>query len=287
MSMSGGSSTTQHIRWVDTWRGILILLVVFWHALGGMFYRSEFQLSVSSSLHQFIEHFFMISFFAVSGFVWKRKTGGFVPYLKKNFLHLMVPYYVFACFSLFLMSILDLFAHTGYSVLADIKTIAMAGRPVCYAPLWFLSCLFIIMILYYWLERVLRNWLLCLLVLMGVACLEKLFFGRLSELLMFNLVVVPRYLIAFAIGHFFGRFLSKDYSFSSGHRVVLFCVSFLILFIVSQYNIMAIYLPWSFAIPIAAGVIIIATIGISIAADNRILAWLGRGGNNIRNSCSP
>lgn len=96
----------ERISWIDSWRGMMILLVVLWHALGAGLGAVDQNCPHLAFVHSFVANFHMIAFFAISGFVWKRGNAGFLQYFVKNFRHLMVPYYVFAALGFVSVAIL-------------------------------------------------------------------------------------------------------------------------------------------------------------------------------------
>jgi len=232
-------------------------------------------------LYDFISHFHVMALFAVSGFVWKRNAVGFWHSLKKNFIHLMVPYYIFAIFAM-VIAFTSQFLIGGsvspnYSLSDDIKIVMMAGRPNCYAPLWFMSCLFAVQTLYYWFSPILRHAVVSVLILILLAYIDKCSLGYLCKTPALNLVVIPRYFIMFAIGNLLGAYLRRSFVVSRFVRVGLFLAGVVVLLIAAQKDVFAFKFSWAFMIPLVAAVIVGATMAIAIAIDNKVLSWIGQG----------
>lgn len=89
------------IRWIDSWRGILMLFVVIGHVVGmACHFSSDGVRSFMVGVYKVIYVFHMPAFFFLAGVTWKRKIGEtFVAYLIKKTKRLIVPYFVFGFFS--------------------------------------------------------------------------------------------------------------------------------------------------------------------------------------------
>ena len=71
----------QRISWVDCWKGIATVLIVFGHVL-------DFNIT------KYVFWFHMPLFLFISGYMYKEEHN-YVSFFKKNFLRLIVPYISF------------------------------------------------------------------------------------------------------------------------------------------------------------------------------------------------
>lgn len=266
----------------------MILLVVLWHALGAGLGVADQVCPRLEVAYSFVANYHMIAFFAISGFVWKRGNAGFCQYFVKNFRHLMVPYYVFAILGLAIASIMAVVGFCSFSstdAFAEVKTILLAGRPGCYAPLWFLPCLFAIQMIFWVTTTALQRSLFLIALLFLLAYFERCFFGSFCSIRVFNLPVIPRYLIMFILGYLLGEFLKKKYDLRCLTRVGLLVAGMLGLLLFARSNVMSVSKGLAFLIPLRSVVIICSTLLIAVSVDNRWLAWIGNGGMTLGILC--
>lgn len=135
---------SQRIKWIDIARGIGIILVVLGHR--GEIFKTD--------LISFIYSFHMPLFFFLSGYVFCAEHYlNFKEFFKKKFLNLIVPYLSFSLISLFAfgigkqhINIKEFFINTIYSTDGLINV-----------PLWFLTCLFVIELLYFSFNKLLTQ----------------------------------------------------------------------------------------------------------------------------------
>ena len=79
----------RHIEWIDSLKGLAIILVVLGHNTGG-----------ENDAYHFFYTFHMPLFFLISGFLFSMKPP--LEYLERSFRHLMVPYIAFlGCYALY------------------------------------------------------------------------------------------------------------------------------------------------------------------------------------------
>lgn len=136
---------TSRITWVDASKGIGIFLVVIGHTMIDNSYRAE------------IFSFHMPLFFFLSGYLfsvkkYKNFRGVFLAKCKS----LLVPYICFSVISIILSRIL---IHQHIDIATFIKTFILSKRNSIYYddPLWFLTSLFTIEMMYYLLKKYLKN----------------------------------------------------------------------------------------------------------------------------------
>ncbi len=86
---------------VDSWKGVLIALVVLGHVAGGMVHLVESANSVCFEvMHKTIYMFHMPAFFVVAGYLWKDKEESLIAFVAKKARRLLVPYIVFGILSI-------------------------------------------------------------------------------------------------------------------------------------------------------------------------------------------
>lgn len=201
--------------WIDRWRGILMLAIVVFHVIGALrpSCMSEAE-SVLSCFYEQLATFHTKGFFFIAGLLW-RSGDMFGSFLKRKARRLLVPYFVFGiAWALLFAAIGDRFS---MMVVTDAQTDSIAfwhpfvavlradgwpngmGFRVINA-LWFLPCLFLVEVCYYWLDRALpcKYWQLLLL---PVCFALNQLLSKPDVFWSFNLV--PRFLIFFIIGRTF------------------------------------------------------------------------------------
>jgi acyltransferase len=141
------------LSWIDTLKGFGIMLVVFAH----------YQLP--AALDTYIFSFHMPLFFFVSGFLFNfvKYSESTVTFIKGRFRSLIVPYFAFAVLTCLFYLLLDKafqpkvtnFDFFEASVPYMIYSILYALGPMISfnPPLWFLTCLFVTELLFYWLAK--------------------------------------------------------------------------------------------------------------------------------------
>lgn len=138
------------LHWIDSLKGIGIILVVFAH------YR------LPVALDTYIFSFHMPLFFFISGFLFNfEKYSESAPnFVKRRFKSLIVPYFCFALLTCLFYFLLDTVFQPGVTNIDFfVNTIPYGIYSILYAlgplvsynpPLWFLSCLFVTELLFYW-----------------------------------------------------------------------------------------------------------------------------------------
>ncbi|HRN96319.1 MAG TPA: acyltransferase family protein [Candidatus Levybacteria bacterium] len=138
----------QRVGWIDIARGIGILAVLYGHAVSGDSYR------------HIVYAFHMPLFFFLSGIVFRpQKYREFFPFLWKNVVTILFPYFLFA----FLSYLIWLSART---TMPSVESITQHFLNVLYGNssglffnvvLWFLPCLFVTKLLFWIITRVSLN----------------------------------------------------------------------------------------------------------------------------------
>lgn len=143
--------STNRLNVIDVAKGIGIILVVFAHV------------NYTHELLVFIYSFHMPLFFIVSGILFqKEKYPKFGDFVKRRFKGLMVPYIIYELLSICCLygaeriyGVWQLFDVSKEQYLEYIYQIAISNwsRVHVNQPLWFLPCLFLVEILYFFLAK--------------------------------------------------------------------------------------------------------------------------------------
>lgn len=139
----------KRISWADAFRGVLILLIVYGHTA-----------SNGDMLKHYLYSFHVAAFFFLSGYLFSKGDAGFKAFLKKKFVSLMIPYYIFAFVSILIFSLLGSFASMKLdvsikhgeiykNVLGMLYANAVEGYMKWNLPLWFLPCMFVTQLIAY------------------------------------------------------------------------------------------------------------------------------------------
>ncbi|HEX9059905.1 MAG TPA: acyltransferase family protein [Clostridia bacterium] len=141
----------QRIEWIDTARGIGMLLVMFAHA------------PISNTLSKFIYAFHMPLFFFISGYLFNsnKYTNG-ANFIKSKFKTLIMPFFVFSFVNSLFWLVLRRFSnHSGISVYKPFLGMFVAIRgtdwTVCQATLWFVAALFMAELIFYFTLHVTKS----------------------------------------------------------------------------------------------------------------------------------
>jgi acyltransferase len=141
------------LAWIDALKGFGIILVVFAHY------------NLPAALDTYIFSFHMPLFFFISGFRFNfvKYTESATNFVKGRFKSLIIPYFGFAVLTCLFYFLLDEVYSPGVTsikffeadILYMIYSILYASGPmISYnSPLWFLTCLFVTELLFYWLAK--------------------------------------------------------------------------------------------------------------------------------------
>jgi len=134
------------IREIDVLRGFAIVLVILGHAF--IVHPVDIhEVPWCASLHNWIYSFHMELFFLLCGAVYHCKS--YIPYLKKKTERILIPYLFFGIISL-VLHVLGLEAvNKSYTLGGGINKLLFYG-----GSYWFLYALFILFLIYPWVEKV-------------------------------------------------------------------------------------------------------------------------------------
>lgn len=157
----------KRINWVDTAKGIAILLVIFGH------------MPADDFVHDFIYSFHMPLFFIISGFFIAREASMTIPkHLKKKFDRLLIPYLFFGLVIMTPFGLIFESARSGtfsLDVVADhfVKRVigllfGLRGDWPCIGVFWFLPCLFCSLVLIHLVSRLTGRYSLVAIIIFSI-----------------------------------------------------------------------------------------------------------------------
>ena len=137
-----------HKAWIDRWKGLLILLVVFGHVVGAGGNLSEGEVAHwLLETRRVIYLFHMPAFFILAGLCWRYdSTSRFAAlrqFVARRFMRLLVPYFLFGLFSWLVYDVMY-----GDMVLFYVQIWRMLiaqGDYTCNSVLWFLPTMFLVL----------------------------------------------------------------------------------------------------------------------------------------------
>lgn len=152
MSREVESLDRQRLNYIDVCKALGIILVVLGHTH-----------TIPDELYLIIYSFHMPLFFIIAGFVYNRANNksAFHSYLMKKIKQYLLPYFVFSIINL-AIEVLWRLLITKQNVNGDYFFIKIRGIFFCYSdienmpncsPVWFLMCLFVASILFWWIMK--------------------------------------------------------------------------------------------------------------------------------------
>ncbi|MBE6959383.1 MAG: hypothetical protein E7448_01475 [Ruminococcaceae bacterium] len=197
--------TKNRIQWIDIAKAITILLVVLGHTLR------------DGAVQRMVYGVHLPAFFLLAGMTCK--TTNIAGRLRKDFLRIMVPYYVFGLASILIFAVLGSVAADQLAMDVDtsfgknlVELLVMnpkGGRMKFNLPLWFLPCLFAVKCLYYGLVKLFRDdqkKILIASLVLGV--IGFVYTGLKGPSLPFNFSVALKMMAFFAFGQWIVRMIS-------------------------------------------------------------------------------
>lgn len=142
----------ERIKWIDILKGIGIILVVLGH--------SNWQFANATQtmfIQKYIYSFHMPVFFFLSGYLFvKDKYSNLKKFLFAKLKTLLLPYFIFSILSVVFNLILSL-KHMGDPInfkTVIIQMLYLKNTVVWNEPLWFLVCLFVVEVMFYFISRI-------------------------------------------------------------------------------------------------------------------------------------
>lgn len=171
------STDTKRVEWIDSIKGLTIFSVVLTHT----FTLKPIPTDLVYFLVKCLYPFNLAPFILVSGYLYKSNSNNTISYLKKQFCHLLVPYFSF----LFLFLPLVISVDPQYSSFFVYDSIWLnilryfSGRSISNmitGPFWFLPVLFFTQIIYNFLSSHLKLKIVHILVVISYICSFIIFY---------------------------------------------------------------------------------------------------------------
>lgn len=176
----------QRILWIDSVRGMLILLIVLGHVLGGGIATGQVDSKFLVVMHRIIYMFHVPAFFVLTGLIWSRLSvdknsntiSAWFLYVDKKFRRLMIPYFFFGLVSIVIYCLIveHNMASFGLKMLSLCHGGGWGGAFRTNAVLWFLPVMFTVVILYKAIDMSIKwrkFWWIHLLISIGCLCVHR------------------------------------------------------------------------------------------------------------------
>ena len=172
---------SERIAWIDSWKGLLIFLVVLGHVVGGIrFYVDQRKFDLFMYAYTFIYLFHMPSFFMAAGCLYQRRENdAWRDFFRRKGKRLLAPYFVWGCVSAAVFLLTKSFSgaitsggERYYNAIGMdfplwrpfVSLLHAGGWPGgegfrCNSVLWFLPCMFVVLLLYDSIRRLLRGFI--------------------------------------------------------------------------------------------------------------------------------
>ena len=266
-------SLKSRIEWIDTAKGIGIILVVLAH------------IWLAKEGYHYINSFHVPLFFFLSGYLMNfEKYDGVMKFITGKFNNIVVPYFWFSLLTyLYWLLIERRFSGNAVSPADAFINILIAPGSDQYLPhnpaIWFLPCLFMVTIIFYLIARnqKLVNIVIGLLVSLAIGYVTPVY---LSTALPWSIDVVPIAIVFYGMGFIMKKNPIVDIK-SNYIRLLLFCCCISGGFFISQLNGEVLMVDNSygdyFYFYIAAFLGIISVVIIAMYFEkNKVLLYLGK-----------
>lgn len=216
---------TKRIEWIDTAKGLAIILVVYGHALEGVFYNVGMNVQSYTIQHTFIYAFHMPLFFILSGVFlsdWLKRSPTIA--LKQKVKTLLIPYIIWSI----IQGAFMLLAHSSsITKIGWKRLLTIPINPI--DQFWFIYVLFFALIVYYLIYNYILKSTFEMLILSFITVIITSF---ISTWQFYNLGIAFFFLSI-------GAFVKRHYSLNifSGDRIwgvssILFLLAFLPIFLI-------------------------------------------------------
>lgn len=269
--MQRSEINNQRIAWIDTAKGIAILLVIVMQTIG--VYTSTMNIGSDTytfwhKLYTLISVLIIPLFFFISGWLFNSDKYKNKPldFIKSRTITLIIPYIVFSVIGLLLYSAIagkNLFVFdTPIKVIMDILTIQGIGNITGW--LWFLPALFLVELIYYILSRFLypekEGWLKVAMIIAGL-------FGVVTKMYLPFMAA----LIFYGMGHLYRKSEEKEYEDEEHvEKIWIPATGFALFLVVQNYLPSSVWMPSN--IPVYALSTIIILVG--VISVTRIIRWM-------------
>lgn len=247
------------IRWIDDCKGLAIVLIVAGHVVASVMAVCQNQVTIKmlKGCFDFIYSFHIPFFFVLAGLTFSAKDD-FPSFLKKKFLRLMVPYFVWGGLSAVLYVLMGRSVASNVSAVSN--TTLFASRTIqgqWWVPflalihaggwpngiglrfngvLWFLPMLFSVELVYYWSARFFKSAAGAALTY-GVCAVLIVNMTRpiIDSWLPYNLTNIPIHLLYLAFGHLLAQTLLRKDGGGKHDKVLYVFSCFMIVYALLAY----------------------------------------------------
>lgn len=202
----------QRIEWIDTLKFI------------GMFYIYIGHLGAASGkLYPFVFSFHVPLFFFMSGLLYKKREGllGLANKIRNSFVKIIIPYIVFSLIGVFIYAIKwNLPTERINEMLLNAAFGIRNQVPI--TSLWFLPCLFLVVIYYSILDYLVKNRLVIFILSFALYCMTPWWWDGKPSIFL-NIDSAAHYLSYFAIGVLLSKKVTIDWTaaYESKYKIVV------------------------------------------------------------------
>jgi acyltransferase len=206
---------SERLPWIDTLKGIGILLVVLGHTY------------IPEILQKYIYSFHMPLFFYISGYLHSQKQHTFKDFLQKKYKSLIVPYILFTIISVIIMLLRAFWGNKENISLYQLilQCLYIDDKVIWNTPIWFLVVLFIVENLFYF---IVKKKLLSNLLIMFSFILIGLVFAFYSIKLSFGLSIACIALSFYNLGYLSKKYYIIQYLVNKKKFILGIIISFLL-----------------------------------------------------------
>ena len=280
----GDKVMKERVKFIDISRALAIIFIVLGHTL---VYSKH-----CSMIFKLLYSFHVVLFFIVSGYTFKIKKEGFKSFIKKKFIRIMIPYFIWAVLFLVLYVIFggNIRNTLGTSSSFDIKTQItniLYGNGNMSAlkqnsSLWFLPALFSMEIIYYFVISFVnkhKKWQILMLIPLVLISYITNYFLKIS--LPWGINTVLNVGLFFYIGYLIKEYkiFEKDYKISKLYFILPIFIIGIISCFLNKNTVSCIdYKYGNFTLALlSSGCLAIVTIYIAfVIKKNNVLEYIGK-----------
>lgn len=221
----------KRIDWIDSLKGIGILLVMLAHT------------NIPEKWKIFILTFHMPLFFFISGFLFNpKKYNNTLGFLKKKLFGLIIPYFFLSIILYFYWIVFEnrYFSPTNIDIFRPIAGIFYGVNQYDFMPmndvLWFIPCLFVVELLFYFINKYSKNDYEILIFLVLSSILGYLCMNHLKVRLPWSIDTALSALPFYGVAYLISKNKVKSVLVSLQSRIVLIMVCFYVTLKISYIN---------------------------------------------------
>ncbi len=269
---------TRRLDWLDSYRGILISMVILGHIVYALPYFEIIQKMFLSMR--------MPAFFYISGYLFSAKYTEFLYFFKHRFRGIIVPYFIFMLLTFLFWD--SLYFISNREIMLSDQLLAMiygisSGVMSTASPLWFVLALFITEIYFFFIKNYAINDIMILIILAFLAIMGYIVNINLNFRIPWGADVA-----LFAVGFYGLGYLTKKYNLIN--KIVLSKISKLVIIVLlTSFSIYfslnshisfskAIFenIPYMYLGALSGIVALIFIAEMNTIKNNKVLQYLGR-----------